>query len=202
MKLYYSPGACSLAPHIVLREAGLPFELERVDIATHRLADGADYHAINPRGQVPLLDLGDGQRLTEGAIIAQYVSEQAGRRDLLPACGTPERYRVLEWQNYVSSELHKSFTPLFSSALAEDVKTTFRRLLRKKYEWVASKLRGMRYLTGDDFTAADAYLFTVTNWARLVGLDLTDLPELQAFQQRVAKRPAVREALAAEGSAA
>lgn len=202
MKLYYSPGACSLAPHIVLRETGLPFDLERVDLASHRLADGADYHAVNPRGQVPVLELGDGQRLTEGAIIAQYVSEQAGRQDLLPASGTPERYRVLEWQNYVSSELHKSFTPLFNGELAESVKNTFRALLRKKYEWVESKLRGKAYLTGSDFTAADAYLFTVTNWARMVNLDLTDLPALQQFQQRVAKRPAVRAALVAEGLAA
>ena len=199
MKLYYSPGACSLAPHILLRETNLPFELERVNTGTHQFGSGADYYSINPKGQVPVLELEDGARLSEGPVIAQYISEQAGRTDLLPAPGSRDRYRVLEWQNYITSELHKSYTPLFGYGLSDEANAVFRRVLRKKYEWVNEQLNGKLYLTGDDFSAADAYLFTVTNWARHVGLDLSDLSHLQNFQDRVAARPAVREAMQAEG---
>lgn len=201
MKLYYAPGACSLAPHIVLRETGLPFELVPVDLAKHELVDGTDFHAINPRGQVPVLELADGERLTEGVVIAQFISEQAGRDDLLPAHGTIERYRVLEWQNFITSELHKGFSPLFSSELAPAVKDQFRNGLRRKYEWVNQRLDDRAFLTGDGFTVADAYLYTVTNWAKTVALDLSGLESLQEFQKRVARRPAVRLALAAEGLA-
>lgn len=198
MKLYYAPGACSLAPHIVLREAGLPFELVRVDTGSHRTEVGDDFYAINPKGQVPLLELEDGERLSEGPVIAQYIADRAQRTDLMPAPGSLARYRVLEWQNYVTSELHKSFTPLFSPEVNAAAKAVISRLLRKKFEWVDSKLAGQGFLTGAEFTAADPYLFTVAGWARHVGLALTDLAHLQAFLERVAARPAVAKAQRAE----
>ena len=197
MKLYFSPGACSLAPHILLRETGARFELAKVDTASHVTAAGDDFYAVNPKGQVPLLELADGERLSEGAIIAQYISESAVGSRLLPATGMA-RYRVLEWQNYVASELHKSYTPLFNPALAADAKQTLKAGLRRKYEWLDSRL-GNAYLTGDDFTVADAYLFVVSQWAKYVDLDLSDLSNLQAYLGRVASRPAVREAMQAEG---
>ncbi len=199
MKLYFSPGACSLAPHIVLCEAGLPFTLEKVNVATHVLAVGGDYYAINAKGQVPLLELDDGERLSEGPVIAQYIADQAGNTTLMPAAGSLARYRVMSWQNYITSELHKSFSPLFSPAFDATAKALHSQLLRKKYDWVDSQLADTPFLTGDSFTAADAYLFTVTGWAKLVGLDLSDLPHLQAFLARVASRPAVQAAMKAEG---
>lgn len=201
MKLFYSPGACSLAPHIVLRETRLPFTLEQVDTGTHKTKQGGDYYTINPKGYVPLLELDDGQRLSEGPIIAQYVSDKAGRHDLMPPPGSMARYRVMEWQNYVTAELHKFFSPLFNKMLDDSAKGVFRSALRKKFEWVSSQLKGKQFLTGDNFTAADAYLFVVTNWAKHVNLDLSDLQDLQTYLQRVAARPAVREALQAEGLA-
>lgn len=199
MKLYFSPAACSLVPHIVLREIGTPFTLEKVDTAKHRTQAGDDYYAINPKGQVPLLQLDDGQLLSEGPVIVQYIADQARATTLMPAAGSVERYRVMEWQNYVTSELHKSFSPLFNSEFDAKAKGTLRALLRKKFEWVDSKLAGRDHLTGDAFTAADAYLFVVTGWAKFVDLDLAGLPNLDAFLKRVSARPAVREALKAEG---
>jgi glutathione S-transferase len=199
LKLYFSPGACSLVPHIVLRESGTPFTLVKVDLATHRLRDGGDYYRINPKGQVPLLELDDGSRLSEGPVIAQYVADHAGSTSLMPPAGTIERYRVMEWQNYVTAELHKSFHPLFSADFDAAAKRAYAALLRKKFEWVDTQLEGREYLTGSTFTGADAYLFVVTLWSKHVGLDLTDLSHLQAFAQRVAARPAVREAMKAEG---
>lgn len=199
MKLYFSPAACSLAPHIVLREAGTPFTALKVDTAQHLTADGADYHLINPKGQVPLLELDDGARLTEGPVIAQYIADQAGATSLMPAAGTLARYRVMEWQNYITSELHKSFTPLFRPELDTTAKQTLAGLLRKKLEWVNTKLEGQSFLTGDTFTVADAYLFVVANWSKFVQLDISDLAHLQAFMARVAQRPAVRAAMQAEG---
>jgi glutathione S-transferase len=198
MKLYYSRGACSLAPHIILRETGLQFQLERVDLTKHQLASGEDYYKINARGQVPLLELDDGQKITEGPVITQYLAERAGRKDLLPPSGELDRYRVLEWQNFITSELHKSYSPLFSKDYPEEAKSITRRALRKKYEWVSQQLNGRDYTTGNNFTVADAYLFTVTNWAKGVDLNLSDLDALQAFQKRVANRPAVIEAIRAE----
>ena len=199
MKLYFSPGACSLAPHIVLRESGTPFALEKVDTGKHVTHAGADYYTINPKGQVPVLELDDGSRLSEGPIIVQYIADKANHTTLMPPAGSLERYRVMEWQNYITSELHKSFTPLFNSNLDATAKKTLGALLRKKYEWLDSQLEGKDHLTGSNFTAADAYLFVVTGWAKFVGLDLSDLANLQRFLQRVATRPAVREALKAEG---
>jgi glutathione S-transferase len=199
MKLYYSPGACSLVPHIVLRETGLPFALEKVDTAKHTLASGSDYYAVNAKGQVPVLELDDGARLTEGPVIAQFIADKAGSATLMPAGGSLARYRVMEWQNYITSELHKSFSPLFNPEFDATAKALHSKLLRKKYEWVESKLANGHFLTGDSFTAADAYLFTVTNWAKYVSLDLSNLPHLQAFLTRVAARPAVQAAMKAEG---
>lgn len=199
MKLYYAPGACSLAPHIVLREAGLPFSLIKVDTARHQLADGSDFHAVNAKGQVPVLELPDGSRLTEGPVIAQYIADHARATSLMPAAGTLARYRVQEWQNYITSELHKSFTPLFHADLDASAKKVLAGVLRKKLQWLDGQLAGRRFLTGETFTAADAYLFVVLGWARFVQIDLADLTHVQAFLAQVAARPAVREALKAEG---
>ncbi len=198
-KLYYAPGACSLAPHIVLREAGATFTLEKVDTGTHRLADGSDYYAINPKGQVPVLELDDGTRLTEGPIVSQYIADRSGALALMPAAGSLARYRVMEWQNYVTSELHKSFTPLFHGGLDATAKKTLAAILRKKLEWVNEQLADKSYLTGDTFTAADAYLFVVLNWAKFVQIELANLKHIGAFMARVAGRPAVQAALKAEG---
>lgn len=199
MKLYHAPAACSLAPHILLRETGTPFELRRVDTARHRTADGGDFYAISGKGQVPVLELDDGQRLTEGPVIAQYIADQAGALSLMPAAGTLARYRVMEWQNYVTSELHKSFTPLFHAGLDAAARGVLRGLLRGKLAWLDDQFGERPYLTGEAFTAADAYLFVVLGWAKFVELDLADLPRLQAFVERVAARPAVRAAMQAEG---
>ena len=199
MKLYYSPGACSLAPHIVARESGWLLDLGRVDLASHRLADGADYHHVNPRGQVPALELDDGSLLTEGTVIAQFLADRAQAREIMPAAGTLARYRVMQWQSFVGAELHKSYGPLFKPALPDDARALFLANLHEKYAWLDRHLSDQAYLTGEAFTAADAYLFTVTNWSRSVGLDLAGLARIQAFQQRVAARPAVVEAMRAEG---
>lgn len=199
MKLYYAAGACSLAPHIVLREAGLTFDLEKVDTKSHKTAAGVDFYTINPKGSVPLLQLANGELLSEGPVICRYIADTAGATALMPAAGTLARYRVEEWQNYITSELHKSFSPLFNPAFPADGKAVVSAGLHKKFEWLSSQLEGKAYLTGDTFTVADAYLFVVTNWSKFVGLDLSDLADLQAFQQRVAARPAVLAALKAEG---
>jgi glutathione S-transferase len=197
MKLYFSAGACSQAPHIVLREINASFQLIAVDTAKHTLANDQDFYAINAKGQVPVLELDSGERLTEGPIISQYLADRANATSLLPASGIA-RYRVLEWANYITSELHKSYTPLFNPALDAAAKTVLRQGLRKKYEWVNAELAGEPYLTGDAFTIADAYLFVVTNWRRFVDLDLSDLTHLNGFLNRVASRPAVDAAIRAE----
>ena len=198
MKLYFSPGACSLAPHILLRETKLSFTPERVDLAAHKTPAGEDYYAINPKGSVPVLELDDGERLTEGPVIAQWICDRAQRADLMPAAGSLARYRVMEWQNYITSELHKSYSPLFRADFDDNGKAWIRKSLRKKYEWVASRL-DQGFLTGASFTAADAYLFTVTRWAPRVGVELGDITTLQAFMRRVTDREAVQATLAAEG---
>ena len=199
MKLYYSNGACSLSPHIVLRESGLPFTLVRASTKTHALDDGTDYYTINPKGSVPLLELDNGERLSEGPAIVQYIADQAPDKKLAPANGTFERYRVQEWLNFITSELHKGYSPLFRPTTPEDFKPVLRELLLKKYEFVDAKLAGKQYLMGDSFTVPDAYLFTVTNWAKHVGLDLSKFANLQAFMARMSARPAVQAALEAEG---
>lgn len=199
MKLYYCPGACSLAAHILLRDIGSPFELVKVDLSTHKTAGGDDYYRANPKGYVPLLELDNGQTLSEVPVICQYLCDQAGRTDLMPAAGSLARYRVMEWQAFINSEVHKSLGAQFNSALDDKAKATYTVLARKRLLWTSEQLRGRQYLTGDDFTAADAYLFTVANWTGFLKMDMSDCPELQAFQQRVAARPAVQEALKAEG---
>jgi glutathione S-transferase len=198
MKLYYAPGACSLAPHILLRETGLDFDLVRVDTHTHTTPDGRDYHQINPKGQVPFLETGTGESLSEGVVIAQYIADQAGNRALMPEPGSMARYRVMEWQNYITSELHKGFSPLFNADIDANARAVFLGLLRKKLAWVDDRLADRTFLTGETFTAADAYLFVVCGWAKHVGLDLSGLDQLGRFLQTVAARPAVQDALRAE----
>jgi glutathione S-transferase len=199
MKLYYSPGACSLASHIVLCEAGVKFELVKTALQTHTLADGTDYYQITPKGQVPLLELDDGSRLSEGPVILQYVGDRAPGTGLVPAAGTMERYRVMEWLNFITSELHKGYSPLFNPKMPAEAKEIFVARLKDKYAFVDAKLEGKDYLTGKQFSVADAYLFTVTNWAPTVGIDLTGLKNLEAFNARMKARPAVQQALKGEG---
>jgi glutathione S-transferase len=199
MKLYFSPGACSLSPHIVLLEAGLPFTAERVDLGKKLTAAGADFRSINPKGYVPALALDDGSVLTEGPAIVQYVADKAPASHLVPAVGTIGRYRVQEWLNFISAELHKNFGPLFDPAATEDMKKAARASLTNRFAYVARELGGKDYLLGSQFTIADAYLFTVASWADHVQLDLSDWPALQAFLARVGARPAVQQALRDEG---
>ena len=199
MKLYYSPGACSLSPHIVLREAGLAFEPVLASPQTHKLADGSDYYAINPKGYVPLLELDNGERLTEGPAILQYIADQVPEKKLAPANGTMARYRVQEWLNFITSELHKGFGGLFNPAMPEEAKTLSRARVAMRLQWVDGQLEGKSYLMGDAFSVPDAYLFTIVNWAQYTGVDISGLQHLSAFQARMAARPAVQAALKAEG---
>jgi Glutathione S-transferase len=197
MKLYYSPGACSLSPHIVLREAGLAFEPVLAPTKTHKLPDGSDYYAVNPLGYVPLLELDDGTRLREGPAIVQYIADQVPAKNLAPANGTLPRYRLQEWLNFIGTEIHKSFTPLFIPATPDAAKQLFRDKLANRYAFVNGELAGKDYLMGE-FTVADAYLYTVTRWTQPMQIDLSGWPNLAAYMQRVAARPAVQEALQAE----
>jgi glutathione S-transferase len=198
MKLYYSPGACSLAPHIVAREAGLAIDLVKVDLATHKTGSGADYFAINPRGYVPALEV-DGELHTEVAALVQYLAEQAPQSELLPAAGTKARFRVNQWLTFVSSELHKAFSPwLWHAETAASTQQAVRNKLAARFTELDRHLADRAYLTGDSFTVADAYAFTIINWANLLKIDLKPYPSLSAFMARVAARPKVREALKAE----
>lgn len=199
MKLFFSPGACSLSPHIALKESGLPFEAVKVDTKAGKTAAGADYKAINSKGAVPALQLDDGQVLTEGAAIVQYIADQKPESQLAPKAGTLERYRLMEALNYVGTELHKTYSILFNPKNPDEVKAATREALLKKYEWVQQQLEGKQFLLGDHFTVVDGYLFTVSRWAKRVGLDLSGLPTLNAYFERVASRPAVKAALQAEG---
>jgi glutathione S-transferase len=198
MKLYYSPGACSLSPHIVLREAGLAFEPVLASTKSHKLQDGTDYYSINPLGYVPMLELDDGTRLREGPAIVQYIADQAPAKNLAPANGTLPRYRLQEWLNYISTEIHKSFSPLFNPNMPDDGKKVYRERLANRLEFVNRELEGKQYLLGDHFTVADAYLFTVTRWTKPMGIDISGLPNLVAHHERVGARPAVQEALKVE----
>ena len=198
MKLYYSPGACSLAPHITLREAGLAFEPVKTDIRAKKLPDGSDYFAVNPKGAVPALQLDDGDVLTENAAVLQYIADQAPGAGLIPASGAA-RYHVLEWLSYVGSEVHKSYGMLWNPASSDEAKQVARDLLAKKFDFVAGQLGEKPFLTGETFTPADAYFFVMLSWTRLKNIDLSRWPTLVAFQERVAARPAVQEAMRAEG---
>ena len=198
MKLYYSNGACSLSPHIVLCESGLPFELVRANTKTHLLEDGSDYYAINQKGSVPVLELDNGERLTEGPVIVQYLADLVPTANLAPANGTMARYRLQEWLNYITSELHKSFGPLFRPNTPDEFKVISKEGLMKKYAMVDGWLAGKNYTMGETFSVADAYLFTVTNWAGAVGLNLAEFKNVAAFMARVAARPKVQQAMKAE----
>ncbi|MDM0107455.1 glutathione transferase GstA [Variovorax sp. J22R24] len=199
MKLYYSPGACSLSPHIAMREAGLAFEPVLASTKSHKLQDGTDYYGINPLGYVPLLELDDGSRLREGPAIVQYIADLAPTKNLAPANGTISRYRLQEWLTFIGTEIHKSYSPLFNPNMPEDAKTTFKTKLKSRYEWLDGQLEGKDYLMGEHFTVADGYLFTVTNWAKPTGVDIASFANLNAWHARVAARPAVQEAMKAEG---
>jgi glutathione S-transferase len=199
LKLYYSPGACSLSPHIVLHESGLPFEAIPAPTKTHQLPDGTDYYTINPLGYVPLLELDDGTRLTEGPAIVQYIADQAPGKKLAPANGTLARYQLQSWLNFIGTELHKGFGPLFNPAVGDDAKAVFKAKLLERLTWVDGELAGKTWLTGDDFTVADGYLFTVTNWTKPMSIDISGLKNLVAWRERVAARPAVQAAMKAEG---
>jgi glutathione S-transferase len=200
MKLYYTPGACSLSPHIVLREAGLDFELERVDLATRKTETGADYGTINPRGYVPALQLDDGQVLTEGAAIVQYLADSRPDARLAPPAGTLERVRLQEQLNFIASELHKPFGPLFSPGSSAEAKETARARIRQRLDDVERMLSdGRKFLAGDQFSVADAYLFVVAGWAKPAEIGLDAWPHAKGFVDRVGERAAVREAMRAEG---
>lgn len=199
MKLYFSPAACSMAPHIVARELGIAIDIEKVDTKSKKTAGGEDFYAINTKGYVPALKLDNGEVLTEGPVISQYLADQKPGNSLVPAAGTLARYRVMEMLGYINSELHKNLGALFNPALSDEAKAERVAYAKKRYELVEKQLAKGPYLFGEDFTAADAYLFTVTGWAKFVNVDLSEFPNLMAFQKRVAARPAVQETLKAEG---
>ena len=199
MKLYYSPGTCSLSPHIVLRESGLKFDIEKVDTKAGKTASGGDFRALNPKGYVPVLELDDGGLLTEGAVIVQYLADKKGDGQLAPKPGTVERYRLQEWLNYVATEIHKSFGLLWNKNLAESTHTFAREGLAKKFDFLARNLEGKQFLFGDRFSVADAYLFTVLNWTNYLKMDLSGWSPIKSYLDRIGSRPAVREAMRAEG---
>ena len=198
MKLYYSTGACSLSPHIALHEAGLAFEAVLASTKTHQLPDGTDFYTINPLGDVPVLELDNGERLREGPAIVQYIADQVPDKKLAPANGTLARYRLQEWLSFIGTELHKGHSPLFAPGTPEDYKPVLRQRLLSRFEWVNAQLADKDYLLGD-FSVADAYLYTVSRWGQFVGVDTSGLPHLMAFKQRMEARPGVQAALRAEG---
>lgn len=199
MKLFYTPGACSLSPHIALEEVGATFTLEKVDLKTKKTESGADFTTINSKGYIPALQLDDGSLLTEGTVIAQYVADLKPEAGLIPAAGSAERYKVLEWLSFISTELHKPMGSLFNPAQTPDWKQASVATLNKRLDWLSSALAGKTWLQGEQFTVADGYLFTVLGWSKIVGFSLDSWPELQAFAGRVAARPAVQRSLKAEG---
>ena len=199
MKLYYAPGACSLSPHIVAREAGLDVQLAKVDLKAHKVEGGADYYGVNPKGYVPALEVSPGQVLTEGPAIVQYLADQKPQAGLMPAAGSLDRYRVAETLAFINSEIHKTYSPLFNPNTSAELADDRRAYLKRRYQVIEKQLQGREYLVGNQFTVADAYLFTVTSWAPHVKVDLSEFPNLQAFQKRVGSRPAVQTALREEG---
>lgn len=198
MKLYYSPGACSLSPHIVLHESGLPFETVLASTKTHQLPDGTDFYTINPLGYVPVLELDNGERLREGVAIVQYIADQVPDKQLAPANGSLARYRLQEWLNFIATEIHKGHSPLFAPTTPEDYKPLLRQRLLSRFAWVDEQLAGKEYLLGQ-FSVADAYLYNTTRWGQFAGVDTSALPHLMAFKQRMEARPAVQATLRAEG---
>ncbi|MGC1559224.1 MAG: glutathione transferase GstA [Bradyrhizobium sp.] len=199
MKLYYTPGACSLSPHIVLLEAGLPYDLVKVDLRAKKLENGDDYLKVNPKGQVPALALDGGELVTEGPVIVQMLADKAPGKNLAPARDSAERYKLQEWLNYITAELHKNMGPLFSPMLSDDAKAFFKDRAMGKFKYIDGRLAGHDYLMGKQFTVADAYLFVMLSWADAMKFDLSGLPNLVAYKARVAARPKVQEALVKEG---
>jgi len=199
MKLYYAPGACSLASHIVLHESGLPFEVDKLNVPTKTTASGEDFMLINPKGYVPTIRMDDGNVLTEGAVILQYIADQSPASGLAPKAGTMERYRLQEWLNFIGTEIHKSFGPLFNKTAPEETKSNARNLLVRRLGYVEAQLANKAYLMGNKFTVADAYLFVVLNWSGRAGLDLSPFPKIKDYIARIAERPSVRAAMKAEG---
>jgi glutathione S-transferase len=199
MKLYYSPGACSLSPHIALLEAGLPYDLVKVDLRTKKLENGDDYLKVNPKGQVPAVAFDSGEFVTEGPVIVQMIADKASAKNLAPARDSAERYKLLEWLNFITSEVHKNFGPLFSPVLSDDAKAFFKDRVMGKFKYIDGALAGHDYLMGKQFTVADAYLFTMLCWADRMNFDLSALPNLLAYKARVGARPKVQEALTREG---
>jgi glutathione S-transferase len=199
MKLYYSPGACSLSPHIVAKEAGLDVELKKVDLKTKTLAEGGAFAAVAGKGYVPALALDDGSLLTEGPVIVQYMADLKPDSGLAPKAGTMDRYKLQEWLNFITSELHKAMGTFFNPAVTPEWRKGVSDRLELRCEWLAKQLAGKQYLMGDKFSVADAYLFTILNWAPMVKFDLGKWPVLVEYHKRVAARPKVQEALKAEG---
>lgn len=199
MKLYYFPGACSLAAHIVLREAGIPFDLDKVDLATHQTESGADFYAVNPKGYVPALGLDDGQLLTEDQVILQYLADLKPEAGLAPALGSMERYRLMEWLAFIATEVHKSFSPLWNPQSPEETRQAAIALLGRRFDYLEERLRGKEWLLGNRFTVADAYLCTVLGWAGYHKLDMSKWPVLREYLDRAMARPAVQQAMKAEG---
>lgn len=198
MKLFYSPGACSLSTHIILREAGYPFDLVKVDLASKKTADGADFREVNPKGYVPALALDDGRVLTENIAIDEYLADHRREAGLAPPANTFERYKLVEWLAFISTELHKQFGPLFKPDYSADTKAKQKELLAKRFEYVAAELQNRQYLTGE-FSVADAYLFVMLQWAEKMQIDLKRWPVLDAYTTRMKARPQVQAALEAEG---
>jgi glutathione S-transferase len=199
MKLYYSPGACSLSPHIALLEAGLPYDLVKVDLKAKQLENGDDYLKVNPKGQVPALGLDSGELVTEGPVIVQMIADKVSAKNLAPARDSAERYKLQEWLNFITTEVHKNFGPMFSPMLADDAKAFFKDRVMGKFKYIDSQLPGRDYLMGKQFTVADGYLFTMLCWADRMKFDLSALPNLLAYKARVGARPMVQEALTKEG---
>jgi glutathione S-transferase len=199
MKLYYSPGACSLASHIALYETGLPFETDQIIKTTKMTFGGENFMHLNPKGYVPAIKLNDGSVLTEGAAVLQYIADQTPDSGLAPKAGTMERYRLQEWLTFISSEIHKSFSPFFNKDASDDTKNIARNNLNKRLPLVEAQLAKTPYLMGDHFTVADAYLFVVVGWSKHAGFDLGPFPKIQEYLARIAARPAVQAALKAEG---
>ena len=199
MKLYYSPGACSLSPHIALLEAGLPYDLVKVDLKAKKLENGDDYLKVNPKGQVPALGLDNGELVTEGPVIVQMIADKASAKNLAPARDTAERYKLQEWLNFITTEVHKNFSPMFSPVLADDAKAFFKDRVMGKFKYIDSQLAGRDYLMGKQFTVADGYLFTMLSWADRMKFDLAAMPNLVAYKARVGARPMVQQALTKEG---
>ena len=199
MKLYFAPGACSLSPHIILREAGVPFELKKVDLGSKAIEGGGNYAEINPKGYVPALELSNGEVLTEGPAIVQYVADQNPASNLAPKNGTLERYRLQEWLNFITSELHKNFGALFQKTISEDWKKAALNNIDRRLSFVAEKLEGKQFLLGEQFSVADAYLFTVLGWSSHLNIDLSKWPALVDYSKRIGARPKVQEAMRAEG---